>query len=170
MNSDCCSTTKVQTGLLAAHEPAVCPACGIKGKVVATLTVKNLVRDHARVEPSAFFSFCRTADCNVVYFSEHAVFAKPDIKVRVGIKETADPVLLCYCFGYDQESLKRDVEAHGISDIARLIKAEVQAGFCACAVKNPAGTCCLGDVNLAVKRLEERKSAITVARQIGNSG
>jgi hypothetical protein len=136
--------------------PEVCPSCGKKGKAVAVLTVKSLVRDHTRVPASVAYSFCRTADCEVVYFSDQAVFNKPDLKVRVGNKETADPIPLCYCFDYSREDIRRDIEANGKTSVQDEIKAEVQGGFCACEVKNPSGTCCLGDITRAIQEAKKR--------------
>jgi len=94
-----------------------------------------------------------------VYFSDQAVFGKPDLKVRVGIKETADPVPLCYCFDYSREDVRRDIEAAGMTTILDQIKGEVQGGFCACEVKNPSGACCLGDITRAIQ--EAKKYATT---------
>jgi hypothetical protein len=36
------------------------------------------------------------------------------------------------------------------------ITGEVEAGRCACEVKNPSGACCLGEVNKAVKEAKLR--------------
>jgi hypothetical protein len=116
---------------------------------VAVLTVKSLVRDHMRIPASVSYSFCRTVDCEVVYFSDQAVFTKPDVKVRVGIKETADPIPLCYCFDYSREDIRK-------TSVLEEIKAEVQGGFCACEVKNPSGTCCLGDITRAIQEAKKR--------------
>ena len=134
----------------------MCPSCGKKGKSVPVLTVKSLVRDHPRVLASVSYSFCRTADCEVVYFSNQAAFTKPDLKVRVGIKETADPIPLCYCFDYSREDIYRDIEATGETSVLEEIKTEVQGGFCACEVKNPSGTCCLGNVTRAIQEAKRR--------------
>ncbi len=154
--SDCCSTTKDGTCSLPTSNPEVCPSCGKKGKPVAVLTVKSLVRDHMRVPTSVFYSFCRTVDCEVVYFSGQAVFTKPDVKVRVGIKETADPIPLCYCFDYSRDDIRRDIEAAGQTWVLEEIKTEVQGGFCACEVKNPSGACCLGDITRAIQEVQKR--------------
>ncbi len=148
----CCQPLKGEACSLREDKPGVCPGCSKKGKPVATLTVKSLVRDHTRAPASASYSFCRTPDCDVVYFARQAVFNKPDLKVRVGIKETADPIPLCYCFGYTREDIRRDIEANKSAAIPEKIKAEVQGGFCACEVKNPSGTCCLGDITRAIQK------------------
>lgn len=117
---------------------------------MAVLTVKSLVRDHTRVRTSVSYSFCRATDCEVVYFSDQAAFNKPDLKVRVGVKETLDPIPLCYCFDYSREDVRRDIESTGNTTILEEIKTEVQGGFCACEVKNPSGACCLGEVTRAI--------------------
>lgn len=161
--SGCCSTTKDAACAAPARKPGICPACDQKAKSVPTLTVKSLVREHWRVPASANFSFCRTPDCDVVYFSEEEIFRKPDVKVRVGIKEKDDPVPLCYCFGYDREDVTRDIETHGASDIPDRIKAEVQGGFCACETKNPGGTCCLGDITRAIQEARQLVAARSVS-------
>jgi hypothetical protein len=153
--SDCCSTTKDCARPASIVQPGDCPDCKLKAQSVSTLTVKSLVRDHWRVPASASFYFCRTAQCDVVYFSDQYMFRKAEVKVRVGLKEREDPIPVCYCFGYDRSDLRRDIEARGTSEIPDRIRAEIQAGFCACEVKNPSGNCCLGDVNRAVKEIEE---------------
>jgi hypothetical protein len=161
--SDCCSHDSDAVCALPQSKPGFCPACGQKAKSVPTLTVKNLVRDHTRVPVSASYSFCRTTDCDVVYFSNEAVFRKADLKVRVGVKETEDPVALCYCFDYTRRDVRRDIEATGSTRILEKVKAEVQGGFCACEMKNPAGTCCLGDITRAIqeaKQLVAAKSSV----------
>jgi hypothetical protein len=158
VNSNCRSVVENQTCSLPSGTPGLCPECRIKGKAVATLTVKSLARDHAAVQAGAQFSFCRTPDCEVVYFSDPVLFKKPDLKVRVGIKETTDPVPLCYCFEYDREDIRRDMDATGNTTILENIKAEVQGGFCACEVKNPSGACCLGDITRAIQEFERHSS------------
>ncbi|MBI4474654.1 MAG: hypothetical protein HY646_18430, partial [Acidobacteria bacterium] len=46
-----------------------------------------------------------------------------------------------------------EIQATGQSTIAARIKKEIQAGNCACEVKNPSGRCCLGEVNKLIKKL-----------------
>src|SRR5712691_1329919 len=137
VNSNCCSVAENQPCSLPSGKPGLCPECRTKCKAVATLTVKSLVRDHTAVPAAAQFLFCRTPDCEVVYFSDRVLFKKPDLKVLVGAKETTGPVPLCYCFEYDREDIRRDMDATGNTTILEKIKAEVQGGFCACEVKNP---------------------------------
>ena len=161
--SSCCLTTKDGTCSLPTSNPELCPSCGKKGKPVAVLTVKSLVRDHKCVPALVSYSFCRTVGCEVVYFSDRGVFTKPDVKVLVGIKETADPIPLCYCFDYNREDIRRDIEAAGKTSVLEEIKAEVQGGLCACEVKNPSGTCCLGDITRAIQEAKKRAAETLVA-------
>ena len=135
-----------------------CPKCGQRGKSVSVLTVKSLVRQHTRV-PVDSYLFCRTPDCDLVYFSAGAIFRKRDLKVRVGLKEHEDPIPLCYCFDYSRADIRNDIETKGSTTILERIKAEVGAGYCACEVKNPSGDCCLGDVTRATR---EAKRMVTV--------
>lgn len=159
MKSDCCSPDSGGACALPQGSPGLCPLCGSKGKSVSTLTVKSLARNHAKVPATAAFSFCRNPDCAAVYFSNEMVLTKRDVKVRVGIKEREDPIPLCYCFGYTRQDVRRDLQARGQTEIPARIKAEVQGGFCACEVKNPAGTCCLGDITRAVQEIRAEAPA-----------
>lgn len=47
--------------------------------------------------------------------------------------------LVCYCFGYTVEDIRRDVKEHGRSTIMERIAAEKGKGGCNCAETNPAG-------------------------------
>lgn len=166
--SNCCSENSESPSALPQSKPGFCPVCGAQGKSVATLTVKSVVRDHTRVPAPSSFLFCRTTTCDVVYFSGQAIFRKPDMKVRVGIKETEDPVPLCYCFDYTREDILREIHKTGETKLAEVIKGEVQDGFCACEVKNPSGSCCLGDITRAIQhaklfRAEPRRERTTAS-------
>ena len=48
--------------------------------------------------------------------------------------------LICYCFGYTAEDVRRDIEANGRSLIMEKIMAQKKAGSCDCANKNPKGS------------------------------
>lgn len=47
--------------------------------------------------------------------------------------------LICYCFGFTAEDIKRDVLEHGRSLILEKIIAEKKIGGCDCATKSPKG-------------------------------
>jgi hypothetical protein len=47
--------------------------------------------------------------------------------------------LVCYCFGYSAEDIRKDYLENGKSSISERIKAEKRFGNCQCATKNPTG-------------------------------
>ncbi len=149
--SDCCSLN-AKTGTA----PAVvaCPVSGRRSKQVDILTVKSLVRKLPLEMPNTQYYFCDTSDCEVVYFAldaEAPRFRREDLMVRVGAKETADPIPICYCFGFARHDIWEEIRGTGKSTVAERIAAEVEAGRCACEVKNPSGKCCLGEVTRAAR-------------------
>jgi hypothetical protein len=133
-----------------------CPASGAAGARVALVTVKALLTGAAlrRLDGKAY-RFCPDPSCDVVYFDVEtgSTFAKEDLSVRVGRKETEDPIPVCYCFGFTKADLERSVAERG-GTIRASIAAEVRAGHCACEVRNPEGTCCLDNVSKAIQAIE----------------
>jgi hypothetical protein len=127
---------------------------GARSKQVDMLTVKSLVRQLPLGMLNTQYYFCEAPDCEVVYFpldAEAPTFRRQDLVVRVGAKETADPIPICYCFGFTRQDIWDEIGSTRKSTVAERIKAEVEAGHCACEVKNPSGKCCLGDVTRAAK-------------------
>jgi len=145
-----------------------CPECGRKGKPVPRITLERLLTPEAqrRLTPAAHL-FCETPDCPVVYFApdDGSVFHKPDLTVRVGIKETEPPIPLCYCFGFTREMLWSELAQTGKTTIPDRIKAEVQAGNCHCEEMNPRGSCCLGDIQRAIQAF--RSQPVPTAELVG---
>ena len=155
--SDCCSTESPRT--IAAANPAEktkanCPRCGQVGQPVALQTLKHQVKpEHLETVETGSFNFCRTATCDAVYFNERgAVLTKADVRQRIGLKETQDPVPICYCFGFTEAMAVEEILATGKCTIPQRITAEIKAGNCACEIRNPQGSCCLGNIAAAVKR------------------
>jgi hypothetical protein len=91
----------------------------------------------------------------VVYFERAtgSVFRKHDLRTRVGLKERDDPVPICYCFDVTEADLRNEIATRGSTAVPAMIAAEVRAGHCACEVRNPQGSCCLGNVSGAVAAL-----------------
>ena len=139
------------------HEgnPPTCPMNGQVCKPVGRITLERLLKANAKgamtIQP---YYFCDAADCDTVYVSATAdhVIPKDQLTVRVGIKETEDPIPVCYCFGFDRKALWDDIRSKGTTGIPKNITERVRAGECRCEVTNPSGTCCLGDVYRAVQR------------------
>ena len=145
-------------------DPGRCPASGTTGTSVGLVTVKALLTVAAlrRLDGKAY-RFCPEASCDLVYFDAKAgsTFRKQDLCVRVGLKEAEDPIPVCYCFGFTVADLRSDIVNRGETEIPAWITAEIKAGHCACEVRNPEGTCCLGSVSKAMEQLRslERESS-----------
>jgi copper chaperone CopZ len=140
----------------AAHTVDVCPQCGQRGKPVDRLTIKAMLAvPLTQVRPVTYL-FCRTADCPVVYFAEDGeqTFTTAEVRERVHQKEPdADDVFVCYCFRHTPKSIRAEWVTTGHSTVVDAINAGIQAGQCACEVRNPQGSCCLGNVRAVVKRV-----------------
>lgn len=93
-----------------------------------------------------------------IFFEKLRYLHKADLKVRVGSKETEEPILVCYCFGYTRKMIEDDFLRNGRSTIQKEITKKVKEGKCRCEVMNPQGTCCLGDVAQVLKHQGFSKS------------
>jgi len=166
--SDCCSAD-AKIGRMPVVLP--CPVNGTRSKQVDMLTVKSLVRTLPLEMPNTQYYFCDASDCDVVYFaseSDAPIFRREDLLVRVGAKETADPIPVCYCFGFTRTEIQREVVETGRSTILDRIKTEVKAGNCSCEVKNPSGKCCLGELTRIVKDRLNEKEGLSYDRAQGS--
>jgi hypothetical protein len=108
---------------------------------------------------SGEYRFCPEAECHIVYFhaSGKQTFTTADVRVRVGLKERTDPIPLCYCFGFDEADVRREIESTGRATIPRRIAEFLKQKVCACPARNPSGACCLGEVTKAVRRLTAQR-------------
>ena len=135
-----------------------CPACGQKGKKVDGLTLKAMLDMSLLALRDVPYLFCRTPDCLVVYFATDGAqsFTKDQIRVLVHQKESADDnVPACYCFRQSPATIRAEWLATGQSTVVEEINSGIQAGQCACEVRNPQGSCCLGNVSQVVKQVEQ---------------
>jgi len=140
-----------------------CPDCGNVGSRVDSITLKAMLTASAlrRGIPDAP-RFCAIERCPVVYFDRQAcvTIGEPDLRVRVHAKHpTSGSVPVCYCFDYTPATIEQEIMRTGSSTARATITREVQAGHCACEVRNPKGTCCLGDV----ARVEDRLRQLALA-------
>jgi len=87
---------------------------------------------------------------------------KPDVRVRLGLKETQDRVPSCYCFGFADAIVVEKIRPSGNCAIPQCVTAEAPAGNCACEICNPQGSCCLGNVNSALKRIASKQAQAKV--------
>jgi len=139
------------------REVNACPECGKTGKPVQGQTVKALLSVSLRQVQAVKYLFCQTQACPVVYFSvdgKHA-FRIQQVRERVYQKEPeAEDVFICYCFRHtvgDLRAASSKVRIVIVDDI----DTGINAGQCACDLRNPQGSCCLGNVRNVLKRLEK---------------
>jgi hypothetical protein len=150
--SSCCCPEKPGKPSAASR----CPRSGSAGKAVDRLTVKALLTEHALGRlTSSEYRFCLDSDCDVVYFgADGAQYETRDLRVGVWQKLAFGDRRVCYCFGESEASMRAEIAASGRSFAAERVREHIAAGRCACEVRNPRGTCCLGELIAAVKRVE----------------
>jgi len=140
-----------------------CPVCGEKGKPVQGQTVKAFLSVSLREVQDVEYLFCKTQTCPVVYFSPDGeqTFTVEQVREQVYQKEPdAEEVFVCYCFRHtvgDIRAASSETGAALVDDINTGINAEQ----CACDLRNPQGSCCLGNVRGLIKRLEMPVAIIT---------
>jgi len=154
MSDDCCPPE----GNNDTKEPPGCPKCKSGARSVPHETLYHQLEpfDARDVTPEKTYGVCRKHSCPVLYFSsDHNQFWETsDVRTTVGFKQPEDesPHPVCYCFGYTEENIAREIEETGESTVVDWITERVQNGECACEYKNPTGRCCLGDVRGAVDK------------------
>lgn len=140
-----------------------CPECGKTGKLVQGQTVKSLLSVSLRQVQEVNYLFCQTRTCPVVYFSADGsqTFTVEQVREQVYQKvPEAEGVFVCYCFGHTIGEL-RAASSNGRIAIVEDINTGINAGQCACDLRNPQGSCCLGNVRNVIKRLENPALATT---------
>ena len=133
-----------------------CPTCGQTGRPVDTITVKALLAVPLTELRAGEYRFCRTVECPTVYYAAggEQTFAENALRERVHQKHLLDDaVFVCYCFRHTPESIKEEVRATGRSTVVQRVTAGIQEEQCACEIRNPQGSCCLGNVRAVVKRV-----------------
>lgn len=120
-------------------------------------TVKALLTISLRAVREVEYRFCRTPDCPVVYFASDGqqTFTLDQVRGPIYQKAPQDAATpVCYCFGFTVgavRAMSQTQRAAAIDDI----NAGIQAGQCACDLRNPQGSCCLGNVRELIKQLDQ---------------
>jgi len=126
----------------------VCPDCGQKGKPVHGQTIKALLSVSLNRLRDLDYFFCRTTACNVVYFSSDgsSKFTAGQIRERVYQKEPDQgDVFVCYCFKHTIADIL-NATPEEFTALLNDINSGINANHCACDIRNPQGSCCLGNV------------------------
>ncbi len=146
------ATCELQEG----PEVRLCPSCGVRGKAVDDVTLKALLAVPLTEVRSVPYFFCRTATCPTVYFAGTGEqrFMETSLRERVHQKHPQeDDVFVCYCFRHTPATIKAELIQTGRTGVIEAITSGIQAGKCACEIRNPQGNCCLGNVRAVVERL-----------------
>lgn len=84
------------------------------------------------------YYFCSDPDCDVVYFGyDNSTIDKDQLRTKVGIKESSDEALICYCFGVSRSAAKANEKAK------EFVIKQTRSSLCSCTTNNPSGKCCL---------------------------
>lgn len=154
--SDCCSSAVEEVSApTVAQGTGCCPACGSTGKAVQMQTVRAMVAVSLHEVRGQRYRFCVTPACPVVYYDVvvGASFTQEQLREPVYQKQPGrDDSLLCYCFRHTVGAVRNGDRERQESIVAN-ITAGIQAGHCACELRNPQGACCLGNVRGLMRRL-----------------
>jgi hypothetical protein len=150
-NTRCCTEFRA----VAAESVGACPECHEHGVSIRLRTVKALLTQDALARLAAgVHQLCESSVCPVVYYDDQGgVYHRKDLQVAVRHKEPFGGRTICYCFGETEGTLRTEFEEHGRSDAVDRVLAHIEAGRCACDVRNPRGMCCLEDLATAVERV-----------------
>ena len=151
--SNCCPSSKNSEVLSCSH-------CQKKGKAIQAVTLKSQLKPQAmrQITDGQYF-FCKTPECEVVYFNAHSQFNTEDIREKVFQKDPSPDCYVCYCFGFSRGEIFKDAQTDK-PGIAQQITAWTAAKKCACELRNPQGSCCLGNV----KQVEKEGLSISKSR------
>ena len=163
MSMNCCPSKSetdesVNAEIVANEIPVqLCASCEVQSRPVSRKTVLLMLKPHLLEQAmTGTCSFCSTRDCPVVYFEERGRqrFTTDDLRLTVGVKANADPIPLCYCFGFDEKHIRDEIKRTGNTSIPDKVSGLIREGLCECEARNPTGVCCLAEVNKATKRLK----------------
>lgn len=153
-SATCCPPAAVP----AVQQRRACPACGKQGKAVGVATVRAQLAISLRFVTGETYCFCPTPGCPVVYFTLDGCqqFTAHQLRELVFQKARGNPAsLVCYCFQHSLGAIQ-EADVAMRAQIVADITAGVQAGQCACDVRNPQGSCCLGNVRQVAQAIHSR--------------
>jgi len=133
--SDCCSKNKQKP------KRHTCPESNKEyGEVPYKTILHHLKTPWNLALKEQGYYFCSATDCDVVYFGEdNSTIHKDQLRTKVGIKETSDDALICYCFDISRAAAQADKK------IKAFVVEQTKKSLCSCTTHNPSGKCCLKD-------------------------
>lgn len=164
--ADCCATSNGEVKQSRTAQVQNCPTCGKMGKKVGMETVKAMLAVTLHeIQPDSNYRFCATEDCSVVYFADDGeqTFTEDDLREQVHQKHPDDEdVFVCYCFHHTPGSIRVELLTTSQSTVVETVTQGTKLHQCACKIRNPQGSCCLGNLSAAVKRVRQELDAVAV--------
>ena len=152
MPASCCSVT-----VSVSKTQAVCPTNQKVGNKIDTITLKALLALPLTQVVDNEYRFCPDPTCSTVYYRQDGqqIFTEADLREKVYQKHPHDDEnLICYCFQITVGEMRAERTQPGATRVVEKIKAGIQAGQCACDIRNPQGDCCLGNVIHVLKQFQ----------------
>jgi hypothetical protein len=152
MADECCSVGSSRSETKVQAVGGACPTNGKIGKLIDNITLKAILAKPLTELRNVEYRFCKDPDCPTVYYSVDGLqaFTESDLRERVYQKHPQDKdVFVCYCFQYSVGDVLSERQI-----VVDEINTGIRADQCACDIRNPQGSCCLGNVNRIVKRAE----------------
>ena len=137
--SDCCTSAACETKSKSLKR--ACPVCKQSSQAVTQGTMlMHLKAPWVHQLNAESYYFCRTPACDVVYFSDQdETIHKAEVRTRIGVKETDDDSLICFCFGVSRAVAAANKKAKDF------VVEQTKNSSCSCEITNPSGKCCLKD-------------------------
>lgn len=136
----------------------ICPNCQKPGAKVKQVTLKAMLSVSLKEIREEEYFFCSQRECEIVYFSNSQdgdgktnTFNKQNLRVQVFQKEELGETPVCYCFKHTFNSIQGEIKGNESEGVYDEISDLLKKGKCACEIRNPQGSCCLGNVKKVVK-------------------
>ncbi len=132
-----------------------CPSCGHAGRAVSETTIMSLLGPAAlERRKERQHRFCPTPRCPVVYFGAYETLGRHDLRAPVFCKEPVGNRVVCYCLDIREQEISAVARSGERSPISHRVCTLVRERQCACALRNPHGSCCLNEI----VQIEQRKT------------
>ena len=108
--SDCCASSCTPNTTPKKH---TCVSCGNDYLEVPYSTILHHIKMpwQTSLKEQGYY-FCANPECDVVYFGlDNSTIKKTELRTPVGIKETSDEALICYCFDVNRAAAQSNKDA-----------------------------------------------------------
>ena len=162
MPDECCSIPEAGSSTCELRTNPIdgaCPTNGKVGKSIDNLTLKAMLARPLTDLRAVDYRFCKDADCPTVYYSVDGLqlFTEADLRERVYQKHPLDKdIFVCYCFRHTLGNILSEGTSADPAAILADINHGIKNGQCACDIRNPQGSCCLGNVRMVIGNAQQK--------------